>query len=160
MPVSRGEYVTKLMLIKHDDSITQTCILLTQLSSATIKYIDNRYRKEQRLSMIRAMILRVMTDNGGTMTPSELASWTNTNRNNITAVIERMKKDKLVSTKRSRKDKRIVIISLTDEGRDVYKQAQPFAKVVSRELIKGMSQSDTHELARLLNIIRINIESD
>jgi DNA-binding MarR family transcriptional regulator len=69
-----------------------------------------------------------------------------------------MKEEKLVTTERSKKDKRIIDIIITDKGRQTYKQASPVARSIVQELMRDMDTSDVREFERLLNAIKTNIE--
>jgi DNA-binding MarR family transcriptional regulator len=128
------------------------------LALATTKYVDSRFFRAQKLSMIKYSALKFLVINGGIMKHSELARWTNTKKHNITTLVERMKEEKLVTTERSKKDKRIIDIIITDKGRQTYKQASPVARSIVQELMRDMDTSDVREFERLLNAIKTNIE--
>jgi len=76
--------------VNHDDLILRTFILFFQTARAAMKYADAHFYKKARLSVIKFIVLRVIASKNGVMTPSEIAEWTQTERHNITALIERM----------------------------------------------------------------------
>lgn len=94
------------------------------------------------------------------MTHSQLAIWTNTKRHNITTLVERMKKEGLVTTERSQKDKRFVQVRVTDEGRKVLEQAAPLAQKIVEQLMLGIDRNEALKMERLLKIMRANIDQE
>jgi len=90
------------------------------------------------------------------MTPSELAEWTQTERHNITALVDRMKRDGLVTTERHSSDKRLVNIILTDKGREVLNQAMPVARKIVNHVMSSLTEADAALLEKELRVLRQN----
>ncbi|MFC1981758.1 MarR family winged helix-turn-helix transcriptional regulator [Chloroflexota bacterium] len=86
--------------------------------------------------------MQALTSNNRVMTPSDVAEWTQTERHNITALVDRMRRDGLVITERNSSDKRRVNITLTDKGREVLKQAMPVAKEVVSQAMSSITEGD------------------
>jgi len=62
------------------------------------------------------MCLRVLED-AGTMMPSEMARAVSLSQATVTGILDRLSQRKLITRRRNPRDKRRVIIRLTDEGR-------------------------------------------
>ena len=107
-----------LINVDHDDVILRTFILFVQTARAVLKYADAHLYRKARLSTIKLIALRALASNGGTMTPSQIAEWTQTERHNITALINRMRQDGLVTAERNSRDRRLVNVTLTEKGRE------------------------------------------
>jgi len=135
-------------------------MLFTQLAGVTMKYIDSQFYRTHHLSMIKYMTLKILSVNSGIMKHSELARWTNTKKHNITTLIERMKQQRLVTTERSQKDKRIINIIITDKGRKLYEQTNNEANRLVKRLMTGMDESTALEFEKLLNVIKGNLENN
>ncbi len=90
------------------------------------------------------------------MTPSEIAEWTQTERHNITALIDRMKQDGLVTTERNSSDKRLVNVTLTDKGREVLSQAMPVAEEIVDRVMLSIDEGDAALLEKHLRTLRQN----
>ena len=148
----------KMVALNHEDNVTRTFMLFLQLALATTKYVDSRFYRAQQLSMIKYTALKFLVINGGIMKHSELARWTYTKKHNITALVERMKEEKLITTERNKKDKRIVEIIITDKGRQTYKQVSPVARSIVQEMMRDMATSDVRNFEKLLNTIKTNVE--
>jgi DNA-binding MarR family transcriptional regulator len=150
--------MSKMIHVNHEDSVLRTFILFMQMAQAVYKYSDNYFYRKSQVTTATFVALKVLITQGGTMTHTELAKWTNTKRHNITSLVERMTKEQLVTTERSKKDKRYVHISVTNKGHKAFEQASPIAQSIREQLMRGIKESDAREFERLLTIIRANIE--
>ena len=124
-----------------EDTVLRTFILFVQTAQLVLKYADAQLYRRTRLSIIKLIVLRVLASNNKPMTPSKLAEWTQTERHNITALVQRMRREGLITTKRHSVDRRIVNIILMDKGREILSQAMPAA----REIVNHVMSSTTNE---------------
>jgi DNA-binding MarR family transcriptional regulator len=152
--------MTKIASLTHRNIYVQTFMLFTQLAGATIKYMDTRFYREFQLSFIKYSVLRALARNGGTLKHTQLAIFTNTKKHNITTLVDRMKKDQLVTTEWSETDRRVNNVIITNKGRKLYRQANQTARKMVEQLMHSMKESDVQEAARLLNIVKENMESN
>lgn len=152
--------MAKMVPIEHSNLVVRAFMLFTQQAGATIKYMDSKFYRDNRMSMIKYIVLRGLMFNGGTMKHSDLARWTNTRKHNITTLVERMKAEQLVTTEKSPKDKRVKNVVITDKGQEVYQDSNLEARKIVQELMQGFEEEDAREFERLLNIIKDNIERD
>ena len=150
----------KMVTITHRNIYVQTFALFTQLAGATVKYMDARFYSSFDLSFIKYSVLRALVRNGGTLKHTEIAGWTNTKKHNITALVDRMKEDDLVTTEWSKTDRRVNNVVITEKGKKLYKQANPLAREIVEQLMCNMKETDVREFERLLMIIKENIERD
>ena len=97
-----------------------------------------------------------MASHNRAMTPSELAEWTQTERHNITALVDRMRRDGLVTTERNSSDRRSVNIILTDKGRDVLSRAMPVARKIVDQVMSSLTEADAVSLENLLKVLGQN----
>ena len=142
--------------VDHEDAVLSTFILFVQTAQAVLKYADAHFYRKAGLSVAKFVVLRILATNGGTMMPSEIAGWTNTERHNITALVNRMKQDGLVTAERNSSDKRLMNINLTDKGREVLGQAMPVAKEVVNQVMLSITEGDAALLKEKLRILRQN----
>ena len=66
--------------VAHEDSILRTFILFTQASDAVTKYANAHFYRKSSLSIIKFMTLQILSVNGGTMRPSDIAEWVSRER--------------------------------------------------------------------------------
>ncbi len=140
----------------HEDAVLRTFILFVQSAQAVLKYADAHLYKKARLSVVKLIVLQVLDSKSGTMTPSEIAEWTQTERHNITALVNRMRQDGLVTAERNSSNKRFVNITLTDKGREVLRQAMPVAREVVNQVMVSIAERDAILLEKLLRVLREN----
>jgi len=150
--------MSKMVTVNHEDPVVRTFILFMQMAQATYKYADSHFYHSNRLKATTYVALQVLVTHGGTMTHTEMATWTNTKRHNITTLVERMKENGLVMTERSTEDKRLIRITITDKGRETFKKASPTAHKIMEQLMLGICKVEALELERLLGIMKANIE--
>ena len=148
--------MNRLINIDHEDAVLRTFILFVQTAQAVLKYTDAHLYRGARLSIVKLVVLRALASNNGVMTPSEIAEWTQTERHNITTLIDRMKKEGLVVAKHSRKDRRSVNITLTEKGREVLMQVMPVAREIVDQVMSSITDHDTLLLEKLLRGLRQN----
>ena len=151
--------VPKLVDVSHDDVILRTFILFVQTAYTVLKYADAHFYRAARLSTIKFIVLQALAVNGGSMTPSKIAEWTFKERHNITTLVERLKRDGLVRTERSSKDKRFVNVILTAKGRRVLKQATPVAREIIDQVMLSFGEGDALLLEKSLRVLRQNAHS-
>ena len=132
-------------------------ITLLGTTSAISKYADAHLYRTARLSVTKFRVLRRLAARGETMTASEIARLTNTEKHNITTLIRRMKRDGLVTVKTNEKDRRSVLIGLTDRGREALAQARPAAWEVVDRTMASVADDDFACLQRVVSILRKNI---
>ncbi len=143
--------------VDHEDIVLRTFILFVQTAQAVLKYTDAHLYRKTRLSTIKLIVLRVLASNNRAMTPSEIADWTQTERHNITALIDRMRRDGLVTTERDNSsDKRFVNITMTDKGREILSQAMPVARNIMNHVMSSLTEADVALLEKELGVLRQN----
>ncbi len=145
-----------MISVDHEDATLRTFILFVQIAQAVLKYANTQLYRKGRLSTLKLIVLRVLASNNGVMRPSEIAEWTQTERHNITALINRMKQEGLVVAERNTTNKRLVDITLTDKGREVLMQATPMAKEIVNQVMLSISEGDAVLLEKLLRVLRHN----
>jgi DNA-binding MarR family transcriptional regulator len=144
------------MDVDHEDTILRSFILFVQTAYAILKYADAHLYRKARLSISKLIVLRALASNKKVMTPSEIAKWTQTERHNITTLIERMKRDGLIRTERNPRDRRFVSVSLTDKGREVLRQAMLVAGEIVDQVMSSISEDDALLLEKSLRALRQN----
>ena len=144
--------------VDHEDTILRTFILFVQTARVVLKYTDAYLYRKAGLSAIKLIVLRVLLSNNGSMTPSEIAEWTQTERHNITELVNRMKREGLVTAERNNRDKRFVNIMLTDKGREVLGQAMPVAREIVNQVMSSTTEGDAILLEKLLRVLRQNAQ--
>jgi DNA-binding MarR family transcriptional regulator len=145
-----------LIDVDHEDTVLRTFILFVQSARAVLKYADAHLYRKAGLSTIKLIALQALASNSGVMMPSEIAEWTQTERHNITALVDRMKQDGLVTAERNSSDRRLVNISITGKGQEVLVQAMSVAKEIVNQVMSTISAKDAALLETPLRVLRQN----
>ncbi|MFC2062649.1 MarR family winged helix-turn-helix transcriptional regulator [Chloroflexota bacterium] len=148
--------MARIREINHSESVGKTLMLLTQTSRLVDKYMDTYFYRKTRLSFIKFMVLKILASNNGVMAPSKIAEWTQTERHNITALVSRLKKEDLVLTEPSDRDKRSISVILTDEGREMLNKAMPVARDIIEQIMSSFTEPDSLKLSQMLEVLRDN----
>lgn len=144
--------------IDHKDAVLRTFILFIQTAREVTKYADAHLYRKMRLSTTKLIVLQALASNGGRMMPSKIAEWTQTERHNITALIGRMKKERLITAERDTSNKRNVNITMTDRGWEVLSQATPAAREIVDQVMLSITESNTALLEEILRALRQNAD--
>jgi len=109
------------------------------------------------LSDVKLIVLMAyFYDPTASITPSHIARWTDTDPHNVTTLVNRMKREGLLETRRDDKDRRFLRISITEKGRTALKEAMPAAQQVLDRLMASLSKDDLLLLEKSLKVIRHN----
>ncbi len=147
--------VRRLIDVEHGDAVLRAFILFVQTAHAVLKYGDAYFFRKARLSVIKFIVLQALAVNG-TMTLSEIAEWTHKERHNITTLVERLKRDGLVTAEHDSRDRRFVHVRLTDKGWEVVSQSTPVAKDIVKQVMLSINEGDAVLLEKPLRVLRQN----
>jgi DNA-binding MarR family transcriptional regulator len=95
----------------------------------------------------------------GTCTSSELAEVFDVQKSAITAIIQRLWEKGLIERTRDEKDRRVVYLTLTEKGKDLYSQCEERINHLVEGLITQFEQSEIKQFIQTfekLNQILIN----
>jgi MarR family transcriptional regulator, temperature-dependent positive regulator of motility len=93
--------------------------------------------KREDLTPRQLLILAAVANQDG-MTQIELARRTGVDRMTISDVLRRLEKRRLLQRRRSKKDTRAILLTITEAGRSVLRVAQPLAKLVDARVLKAL----------------------
>lgn len=154
----RQRRTDRLIEFKHEDPVLRTFILFVQTARALLKYKDAHFYRKTGLSDVRFIVLMIFYQNtDATVTPSEIAQWTQTEPHNVTTLINRLKRDGLLRAERNERDRRYLNITLTDKGREILNQAIPASQEITSQVMSSICEGDAILLEKLLKIMRQNV---
>jgi len=115
----------------------------------------NRQLSELELSQGEWTVMaRLATcEEGEQLTPTQLADATNIAPSSMTHRLDRMSERGLVSRSTDPDNRTRVLISLTEQGWQLFTQAVREANIVESDVLAPLSQSQREELANLLEIV-------
>jgi DNA-binding MarR family transcriptional regulator len=99
----------------------------------------------------------------GTCTSSELAEVFDVQKSAITAIIQRLWEKGLIQRTRDEKDRRVVYLTLTDKGKELYDKAEDRIHRLVESLLTQFDQSEIQQFIETfekLNQVLINIKME
>ena len=135
----------------------QTLDLLTRTARIVLKYVDTYFSIEAGISSIRFIVLHALSMRKEATSLSDLVALTNTNHNNITALIDRMKREGLVTARRARKDRRVIHVKLTPKGTEIAGKSMIVVKNIADRVLSSLGDDDIATLMRQLSTINRNV---
>ena len=140
--LSRRELATWVRFITGWRSLLQT--------------LDRRLRDESGLSMEDFGVLRAIWAASKTeLTMSELADEVSFSPSRLTHAIQRMDANGWVERRTSTEDKRVKILTLTDQGQQMFAEAWPSHAEAIRELfLDQLTDQDRHTIEKAFTRIR------
>ncbi len=139
-----------------DDPVTSAFILFHRTARVVQKYGDAYFYHKLGISVIQFVILNALDTCNGVMTPSDIARWTQTERNNVTTLVSRLKRDGLVEVEKNLEDRRSISVILTAKGRKIHRQAKPIADEIVGLVMGSITETDAVSFEKLLKAMREN----
>lgn len=101
----------------------------------------------------------MLVGNGRCKTAAELADFLDLDTASITRTLDRLETKRLVKRVRSKVDRRLVNLSLTDEGKEIFPHLPEVSISLMNELLKDFSRTDVERFKLYLRRIIWNGES-
>ncbi len=141
---------------ESDNPVTSAFLVFYQAARVVQKYDDAYFYHKLGFSVIQFVILSALDVNDGVMTPSDIARWTQTERNNITTLVARLKRTGLVEVEKNTEDKRSINVILTAKGRQTLRQAKPVSEEFVNLVMGSITEADMVPLKKSLKVMRKN----
>jgi MarR family transcriptional regulator, organic hydroperoxide resistance regulator len=104
-----------------------------------------------------------MLEQIGELSLSELSERIRAQNSTVTGIIDRMEREGLVTRERSREDRRVVFIRLTNKGRKLAEDVPVEPWEIFRSALESLTASETRDLVKILGKVarrvRENVEA-
>ncbi len=126
------------------------------------RYVINYLRKKMSLDLspIQCEIFIVLKENGGSMTQRELEEYLDLSKSTLSGVLKTMEKNGFVEKVPSETDRRVMVVTLTEEGGEIYSEAMKRFEELDRKIFEGLDEEEMAVLSKALEKIRNNISKD
>ena len=138
------------------ESFVQAFVLFSQVARSVFKYADSYFYKKANISLAKFVVLQALLVSDRNVTVNDIALFAQTEPHNISTLINRMKKEGLVTTKQGKLNKRVVNVELTDKGTDVITKAQPVARQIVDQVMVTTTEDNLAVFLKQLNIMNKN----
>lgn len=128
-------------------------LLMHRVRDALVLCEDSILR-EYGLTMEQFAVLAAVKSRGGSLRPTDLAFILERHPNSISMLVDRMVKAGLVRRTRDKGDRRVVHVSLTNNGENALKPATPANWEFIQKILSLLSYKDKHALASLLEMLK------
>jgi DNA-binding MarR family transcriptional regulator len=120
------------------------------LSKLSDRGISERYQAKLDITLPEARVI-ASVGSFGPFSIMDLAKHANLDKSQASRAAEALIRRGLVQRKTSREDGRVVLISLTDEGRGLYRKVMPIARKWNAELFDCLDEAEKAAFGRALD---------
>ena len=93
----------------------------------------------------------------GDLSLSRLSTRIQARNSTVTGIVDRMKREDLVVRERSQEDRRVVLIRLTDRGRDLASRIEVEPMAIFQRALESLSTEDLDTLFRILEQLQRHV---
>ena len=146
------------MIVSEENRTTDKTPLGTLLSvlmsfEVMERYLELELRRHEA-TLIKFNIMTTLFNNGGEMTPSEIAGSVFREKNSITAALNTLESEGVVRREPSTDDRRSVKVIITDKGWEKSNRLSPIAQELSRETLSCLDKDQVEDLVDNMRTIR------
>ncbi|HJP40037.1 MAG: MarR family transcriptional regulator [Gammaproteobacteria bacterium] len=121
--------------------------------------LRRRFNHVFNSSLPRYDVLTALVQFPDGLTMGQLASKLMVSKGNVTGVVRRLRQDQCVRQARSRKDRRVQVVTLTVKGRTLWEQMHAEYRLVIEELLTRLSKTESKSLTESLILVQKKIDS-
>lgn len=126
-----------------------------------LKFIEKKLKEKgiEDLAPSYGNILTVLYDNNGKLNMKEISSLLGKDKSTISSLINKLKKMGYIEKEKSKKDKRVTYIVLTDKSRKIKSDFDEISKELSMVAYKNFSNEEKEIFLKLLKRINNNFNN-
>jgi DNA-binding MarR family transcriptional regulator len=141
--------------VKRRDPNQQLEFLLVEVVRLQLRVYNQRFRAT---GLNQSQVTALMhLDRSEELSQTELAARLGMRKAATGTLIEGLEDKGLVERRRSREDRRLQLVSVTDAGRDVVDQVDHLAEALGTEYRRGISRDERVQLVSILQRLRENL---
>lgn len=146
---------------KHAFATPQQAVVIGLLrTSDLVQYRRTQFLREYQLTQAQYNVLRILRGQAAPLPCLEIADRMITMVPAITSLIDRLEQRKLVKKVRSRKDRRVWLVSITAAGKTLLAKIDRPLLDHEANLCRGLSKTECKQLADLLERARSGLEQN
>jgi DNA-binding MarR family transcriptional regulator len=135
------------------NTVLRLWLLLHRVRDALFLCEDSVFQ-EYGLTTEQFTLLAAVKGSGGSLRPSDLASYMERSPNSVSMLVDRMVKAGLVRRTRDRKDRRVVNVALTGKAEKAVEQAAPAGWALVQRILSPVPDKDKLALASVLETLK------
>lgn len=110
------------------------------------------------LSMAQYIHLRSLREEGG-LSQTELSALLGIEKASSTRVLDELEQRNLIVRERSREDRRVVVVTLSEEGLEAIDQAMTAARNAAQHASRGFEEDELHQLFAAMDKLIRNLSA-
>ena len=125
----------------REDVLTELMFAFVELLGAERRRRGRDQHRKEGLTMAQVSALRVLerTDEA---TAGQLAKAADLNPASMTAMLDHLERAGIVTRRRSKDDRRVCLVSLTEQGRALFQERRALFYAAWREQLQGLSDTE------------------
>jgi len=138
---------------KMDKQRLRAFLSLIRFNDVATRYMAVEFMKHGSSSM-RMVLMNALFVNGGSMSPTELSKRIFRTRHSITSMVDTLERQGLVRREPNAKDRRSINVTLTSQGRQLFKRMVPVGYEISQRALSCLDNDEVVVLKTLLKRVR------
>lgn len=144
---------------KGADKLATECVVnLVRTGSLLAAELDRTFRR-YGITGPGVNVLMILDGAGEPLPPNVIGERRLVTRGTVTGLLDTLEKQRLVRRTRHPGDRRMLLVELTDEARDVLAKLRAELFPAQAEMIAGLSEHEKDTLVRLLGKLQTHLES-
>ncbi|HXZ99058.1 MAG TPA: MarR family transcriptional regulator [Candidatus Binatia bacterium] len=131
---------------------------LTRAATLLLGELQRRRRPYADLSVAAFQVLAIIEGEGAPLPPSVVADRMLTTTATMTSLLDTLARRGLVQRLPHPDDRRMLLVDITDAGRDIVDLLLPVTHRITREVFDGFAEPDLERLIRLLGRVQERLE--
>jgi DNA-binding MarR family transcriptional regulator len=138
---------------EFDSPILMTWLLIHQAYDMMLKVQEKEFAKIGLTPQYNGVFM-VLRYKKGKVTIKDIATWLDKNSNSISTLVDRMQRDGYVVRVESTRDRREVLVELTEKGKEISDKSDALGWKIIDDVLSGMPEEDFIQLNILLEKVR------
>ena len=114
--------------------------------------------KPYRLTVEQFILLKNMSQHD-VLSQNQLCEIVEKSAANVTRILDRLEKKVFITRKQNPADRRSILLSLTDQGKEMVEDVGTLFESFSKHIIQGVSSQEQTQFTGILHKIRINLDT-
>ena len=151
-------FETIVATLPEDEHRMRVWLALLGCFTSVERTLRSRFTHDFQSSLPRYDVLTALAQFPDGLTMGQVARKLMVTKGNITGVIGRLESNGYIVRSTSAEDRRVQLVRLTDEGRELWERMHAAYREVVEHVLQGLSDADAQKLARQLTNSQLEID--
>lgn len=146
--IETGSIVDEIMRLYPSHELLSAIFAFGQAWNIWARILEKAMR-QMGLTTSQLITIIGLFSAGKPMSPTEISRLLPLETHSVSSLLDRLHKLKLITRRRSRNDRRVVVIELTDQGNEILRNMYPRLGNLLIRVFGGLSRKELQQLERL-----------